>query len=233
MCHADSSTFLGEAPDARDYDGSVSALVYGDAMTGRKIAVLPDIYGTTSFYRAFSAYIAARGAEVLLVNPWQPFGDLPELTRDAAYERRHQLRDKAFCSQLEVFIERESIDTIIGFCIGGNFLLELVRNSFRGICCAVYPLPWGMPNDDAIDPAFDYLPDITHAVSILMGREDQLAGPDNIRRLEDVCAANPALDLHLYEASGHGFLRDLDSDNVLLHANARDALKRIVTYVMP
>lgn len=233
MCHAEGSVFFGFPTDAGKIDSNVFALTYGSQEAVRKIAVLPDIYGLTPFYQAFASWIAARGAEVYLVNPWQPFGELPESTREAAFDRRHKLRDRAFCDQLGQFIESMRIDTIIGFCIGGNFLLELVRRGYTGIACALYPLPWGMPNEDDIDPAFEYMESLQHPVQIFMGRNDPLAGPENIHRLKQVCETNPLLELQLYDASGHGFLGDLDSDDERLRANALEALDQLTRRVFP
>lgn len=233
MCHKEPLTHFGEQLPAKSIEEEVSALVYGEGRAARKIAVLPDIYGLTPFYQGFSSFLARHGAEVHLVNPWQPFGELPESTREAAYERRHMLRDTAYCNQLALYIDRIGFDAVIGFCIGGNFLLELVRGGYRGISSAVYPLPWGMSNVDALDPAFDYMGHLPHPVTILMGEEDSLAGADNIRRLQDVCGSNPALTLHLYPKSNHGFLTDIDSGDELLRANAYHALEVIVQTVFP
>lgn len=195
--------------------------------------MLPDIYGVTPFYRGLASYLSDRGATVFLVNPWRPFGTLPEMTREAAWERRHHIRDRAFCDDLTAFVEQERIDTVIGFCIGGNFLLELVRRGYTGTCCAFYPLPWGMANKDELQPPFEYMERLEHQVTILTGEQDALAGPENTDRLRAVCAQNPAMDLHLYESSGHGFLADLDSDEEHLRSNARAALDVVLSKVFP
>jgi carboxymethylenebutenolidase len=134
------------------------------------------------------------------------------------------LRDRTYCNELEKFIDEESIDTIVGFCIGANFLFELVQRGYRGKCLAIYPLPWGMENEDAIAPSFDYMPNIDHPVTIVMGEQDPLAGPDNIEKMRTICSANPSLDLHLYEGSGHGFLNDVEGEDEKLRDNAFNAL---------
>ena len=231
MCHVDASEFFGIEPASRGYDGAVSAVVYGDANADRRIAVLPDIYGLTPFYRAYAGYLSKRLAEVYLVNPWQPFGNLKEPTREAAYERRHNLRDSAYCGELARFLSDAAIDTVVGFCIGGNFVFELVRRGYTGTSIAMYPLPWGMANEDALDPAFEFMPTIDHEILVIMGRDDRLAGPENIEKLESICGDNPALELHLYDDSNHGFLTDIDGDDDALRANAEDAHKKVMTYV--
>ena len=233
MCHPDSSRFFSPAPKPRLLEREVAALCFGDERETRKIAILPDIYGDTPFYRQLSAYFAGGGAQVCFVNPWHSHGELPEPPRAAAYERRHKLRDGEFCRRLYRFLAEQGIDAVVGFCIGGNFVLELNRLGFTGTSCAVYPLPWGMPNQDALEPGFDFMPNLATGVTIIMGREDALAGPGNIARLEQVCGANPRLELHMYDKSGHGFLKDLGGENAFLRNNAADALELLTGKLFP
>ncbi len=233
MCHISQLSLCPAAKQASEHAGIVSARCYTNSGTCRRIAVLPDIYGVTPFYQGLAAFLADRGASVYLVNSWQPFGELSEMTREAAWARRHRIRDGAFCDDLAAFVERERIDTVVGFCIGGNFLFELVRRGYGGTCCAFYPLPWGMPNEDGLQPPFEYMERLEQEVTILMGGQDPLAGPGNTDRLRQICGRNPAMDLHLYESSGHGFLADVDSDDETLRSNARAALEVLLGKVFP
>lgn len=233
MCHIRKLSLCPDEQQVSEYTGAVSALRYANAGGSRRIALLPDIYGVTPFYKGLASLLSDRGAIVYLVDPWHPFGELPEMTREAAWARRHHLRDRAFCDELEAFLGQEGIDTIVGFCIGGNFVLELVRRGYRGTCCALYPLPWGMANEDGLQPPFEYMDALEHEVTILMGEQDPLAGEENVHRLRETCARNPAMDLHLYEASGHGFLADVDSDQETLRSNARAALDLMLGRVFP
>ncbi len=231
MCHINQLSLLADDLAPSPYPGAVSALRYGGEAASRRIALLPDIFGVTPSCKGLACFLSHRGARVYLVNPWEPFGELAEPTREAAWERRHRIRDRSFCDSAGSFLMQERIETVVGFCIGGNFLLEMVRRGYTGCCCAFYPLPWGMPNPEGLQPPFEYMVDLEHEVTILAGEADHLAGPENTRRLRDICRRNPKLDLHLYASSGHGFLADLDSDDRMLRANARAALEILLERV--
>jgi carboxymethylenebutenolidase len=233
MCHTEKIEFFGELREARPFHEQVQGLRYGPADEHRRVAVLPDIYGLTDFYKGYASYLCSQGAETFLVNPWAPFGELPEMTREAAYERRHKLADREHCDHLQQFLRAENIDVIIGFCIGGNFAFEMARRGYEGTIVAVYPLPWGMANDDQITAAFDYMPSLEKEVNIFMGDADHLAGPDNIEKLKSIVAANSSLQLRLYSGSNHGFFTDLTGDNEALRDNAVDAIDRINRIIYP
>ena len=106
-------------------------------------------------------------------------------------------------------------------------MIERARRGYAGTLIAVYPLPWGMANQDEIAPAFEYMPTLTTAVTILMGEADHLAGPDNIQKLKDIAAVNENLTLHLYAGSNHGFFADIDGDGEKLQGNAQDAIDKV------
>jgi carboxymethylenebutenolidase len=233
MCHTDKIDYFGDSLTAEPFAAEVAGLRYGTSDFGKRVAVLPDIYGLTDFYKGYASYIANQGAQTWLVNPWAPYGDPPELTREAAYERRHKLRDSEHCDQLDTFLANANIDTIVGFCIGGNFAFELARRGYKGTIVAVYPLPWGMANDDALTPAFEFMPTLEKHVTILMGDADQLAGPENIDRLVNTVKHNDKLELHLYAGSNHGFFTDLLGDDEALRNNALDAIEKINRIIYP
>ena len=76
-------------------------------------------------------------------------------------------------------------------------------------------------------PAFDFMPTLSNEMTIFMGDADHLAGPDNIKKLEEIVSNNKNLTLHLYKGSDHGFFNDIDSSDDKLTINAKDALDKI------
>jgi len=227
MCHTQSIAYFGEMQEYREFSNAVDGLLFSGNDERNRVAVLPDIYGLTDFYKGYASYLSGFGARAYLTNPWSEFGELAEPTREAAYERRHLLRDREHCDRLLEFLAAENINAVVGFCIGGNFAFELARRGYAGTIIAIYPLPWGMANQDEITPAFEYMPSLEKDVTILMGAADHLAGPDNIRKMRDIVTGNSHLTLHLYDGSNHGFFTDIDGDDEKLKGNAKDAIDRV------
>ncbi len=227
MCHKDRVKFFGRLLNYEAFSEEVDGLCFPHEKASTNVAVLPDIYGLSDFYKGYASYLTDFGAQVCVVDPWSPFDAPADLTRDAAWERRHRLRDREHCDRLEKFLARKRTDAVVGFCIGGNFVLELARRGFKGTLIAVYPLPWGMKNQDEIAPAFEYMATLIHKVTILMGDADRLAGPGNVKKIEGLVVGNENLKMHLYKGSGHGFFSDVDGTDRKLKLNAKDAIDQI------
>jgi len=225
MCHGVKSAAFPDPGPFSTYSTAIQASIYGDEDASKKIAILPDIYGCNPFYQGFATHLAEKDARVFLVDIFAGLGDIPKATREAAFERRHALRDKTFVDSFEVFIDAESIDAVVGFCLGGLFVFELARRNVRPVLIGLYPFPQGLKNQDPLDVPFDYLPEVTKQHQILVGADDASLGPENLERLRAVSADNAALDLHVFETSGHGFLADLTSDDALKRENAELALE--------
>ena len=224
MCHGEASAAFPEPASFSPYSGGIQASVFGDPAAPRRIAILPDIYGSNPFYQGLATRLAHTGSLVYLIDTFAGLGDLPQATREAAFGRRHKLKDKTFVDQFAEFVERESMTGIIGFCLGGLFVFELARRGTTADLVGFYPFPQGLPNQDALDVPFDYLDGVTKQHTILVGTDDVSLGPENLDRLRDVAERNPALRLHVFESSGHGFLSDLTSDDMVKRDNAERAL---------
>ncbi|HKJ21552.1 MAG TPA: dienelactone hydrolase family protein [Gammaproteobacteria bacterium] len=195
-----------------------------DTGTDRRVAIITDIFGCNEFYQSFATYLAQRGWHALLIDLFSDLGELPEVTREAAFERRHKLRDGKICDSLQAFVKNRKVDAVIGFCLGGNYIFELANRNVDARLVAFYPFPAGLPNQDELTPAFEYLDQLERHVTVLAGGQDDSAGRDNMVRLAEEALAVPALEVHLYQKSGHGFLAQLDSNDETQRRNAEDAL---------
>lgn len=209
------------------FRGEVSGYACGGDDASMRIVVLPDIYGCSPFYRSLAARYAAKGARVFLVDPFIEVGELPEATREAAFARRHSLRDKALVDALERWFSVERITGVLGFCLGGLYVFELARRGATPALAGLYGFPQGMPNDDPLPVPFDHLRDIRTPFTMLMGAEDAPVGPAVVARLAAMAPEVPAMALTVYPDVGHNFLADVDSDDAGKRGIAEDALRRM------
>ncbi|CAH7065167.1 dienelactone hydrolase family protein [Vibrio splendidus] len=224
MCHGQANKYFPEEDVRGEFNNGLEGLLFGDENTQKRIAILPDIYGVSPFYKGFSTFVASKGARVFLVNTFADFGELPEVTREAAFARRDKVADKAFVDKFEAFCEEQSIDGVIGFCLGGYYIFELARRNVSQDLVGFYGFPQGMKNFDPLPVPFDYLETVSkHHVS-LMPANDHVVGHENIQKLANVSKRNAAVDVRIYQDSAHSFLADLDGNDVSLKQNAEDSL---------
>ncbi len=226
MCHDKTPSSL---PAPGDYQiHNANGLKYWDFSSKTdsdvRVALLTDIYGCNDFYQSMSTYFAEQGWQSHLVDLFSDLGELPEVTRDAAFERRHKLRDQKCCDLIEQYIRDNNITAVVGFCLGGNFVFELARRNVNINLIAYYPFPAGLPNEDGLDPAFNYLEQLETEVTVLMGDHDDRVGLENVAKLKTISEGNSSLTVNVYPNSKHGFLEDLDSTDPILKNNAEDSL---------
>ncbi|QLC25071.1 dienelactone hydrolase family protein [Parasphingopyxis algicola] len=224
MCHGAACAYFPPIAASTPIKGAVMAHGYGDDAASRRVAVLPDIYGCNPFYRGFATYLAKMDMRTFLVDPFDGLGELPEISREAAFERRHKLRDAEFIDNFLAFSNAENVNAVIGFCLGGFYVFELARRDFPGTLVGLYGFPQGMDNQDPLPAPFDYLPDISKRHVMLMGGLDSSVGPENVARLKTIAENNHAIDLTVFDESGHGFLADLDGVDPAARTVARQAL---------
>jgi len=225
MCHTQAALNLPPAAQAeRITEGGVTAYVFGDGDSRKSVVVIPDIYGATPFYRGLATWYARAGARVFLLDPFAAIGELAEVSREAAFARRAKLRDRTYVDSIEQFARQRRITGVVGFCLGGLYVFELARRRLPAALVSLYGFPQGLANDDPLPIPFDYLETLPVEQVAIFGESDYLQTPENFSRLNVICEKNPRFQLKLYSESGHGFLADLDSENELLRANAKDAL---------
>ncbi len=227
MCHPNR---VGSLPVPGSYEVKTAVNLkyreYSPESSGpsKRVAIITDIYGCNEFYQSFATYFTTHGWTSYLMDLFSDLGELKEITREAAFERRHKLRDGETVDRLEQFLKINEIDAVIGFCIGGNFVFELARRNVKPKLVAYYPFPAGLPNEDGLTPPIEYVQKLEKPVTALVGDSDDSSGRETIAELARISDSNPALDVHVYAKSGHGFLAHLDSDDEQLKQNAEDAL---------
>ena len=227
MCHNDKlNAFPEPGNHQRKEANGLKYWQYGSQSgdASRSVMVLTDIYGCNEFYQSFATYLANLGWQAQLVDLFTDLGELKEITREAAFERRHNLRDTQVCDQLQSHIVEQKLNAVIGFCLGGNYVMELARRNVPVNLVAYYAFPGGLPNQDGLQKPLEYLPQLKQSVTVLAGGSDDSAGRDNMLSLSECAQSNAAIDLHMYQESGHGFLTQLDSEDQTLRNNAEDSL---------
>lgn len=225
MCHGHAIAAFPAATEAEIYTDIVSGYLWKKAETNHRIAILPDIYGCNPQYKGLATRFHNMGAEVYLIDTFAEFGDLHEMTRELAFERRHKVKDTAFINRFEEFLNRKNITGVVGFCLGGLYVFELARRNVDATLIGLYGFPQGMPNQDPLPIPFDYLPSVTKRHTMLLGYNDPVIGEDNIDRLSNMAPDLSCLNLKVYNGVGHNFLALLDSENTAEVAIAKDALE--------
>ena len=172
--------------------------------------------------------LSQTGSDVYLVDAFAGLGDLPEVTREAAFARRGKVKDKAFLDSFEKFASARGLEAVVGFCLGGLYVFELARRGMEADLVGLYGFPQGLPNADALPIPFDYLTSVEQPFTMLMGSEDESVGREHLERLASMAGDVPAMTLKMYEGVGHNFLPFLDSDDPAKKAVAQDALSIIV-----
>jgi len=232
MCHPDSIAIFPKIKTAElkkfsqlkcwDYSAEKS--------NGKVIAIISDIYGCNDFYRGLSAYFVEQGWRVLLIDLFVDLGELPEVTKEAAFARRHKIKDKSACDQIEEFLLEQKIDSLVGFCLGGNFVLEMAKRNVQSNLIAFYPFPAGLPNQEPLQPSLEYLEQNEKRVLVLLGSEDDGAGRDNVAIIANMAKTSETLLVNVYKNSGHGFLANLNNQSdLILQAEANEALHACIS----
>ena len=89
MCHKDGIPEFDELLPYARFQEDVSGVRFNGGSL--RVAILPDIYGLTDFYKGYASFVARIGADVYLTNPWQPFGDLPRLRAQLRWQRQSEV----------------------------------------------------------------------------------------------------------------------------------------------
>ncbi|GAA3742024.1 dienelactone hydrolase family protein [Salinactinospora qingdaonensis] len=180
--------------------------------------VVPDIYGPSPFYAELSRMLADTGVTAILVDYFFREGSLPEVTREAAFERRAALDERRTLRDLSTAIDhlgaRPGRTGVIGFCLAGQFALDLCaeRDDLATVC--FYAFPEGVQGDVAV-PAprpIDLADEITGPILAFWGTRDYIPLSVISRFEKAMRTAGVDYEQHLYEGAGHSFLQGLVED---------------------
>jgi carboxymethylenebutenolidase len=182
------------------------------------VLVVGDVFGRSPFYERLADVIAATGFQVLVPDFFFRQGPLAEQTKQAAFARRMQLDESNAVADLRVAIdwlrEAGSRATVgmIGFCMGGTFVLDLASTEDDLVTVAYYGFP--IPQSALPSPPprpIDLVNTLRGPVLAVWGEEDETVGIENIRAYVAVArAANPEFAAEVLPGLGHGFLANAD-----------------------
>lgn len=198
--------------------------------------VVPDIYGPSPFYAEVSRLLAAEGFTATLVDYFFREGPLPEPTREAAFARRAGLDECRALRDLSAAIDQVGAQPartgLIGFCLAGQFVLDLCAERQDLVAVCFYPFPEGVSGEVAV-PAprpIDLAGEITGPVIAFWGTRDYIPLAVIARFDKAMRAAGVDYTQRLYEGAGHSFLQGLVEDRADSDA-ARDAWQETLRFL--
>jgi len=246
MCHEE---WIGSASGDRArrspvevavLDGVLPGTLYEPPGTpsGGPVVLIPDIYGTVPFYHEVSGRLAAGGHPTLLIDVFWREGELAEVVREAAFERRSRMDETLGIADasaaLDLLKQRYRADraAVLGFCLGGSFALVLAAQRDDLAVVSYYGFPEGVPAPVrvAAPRPIDLAADMSGPILAFWGEEDYI-GTDVMGRFGDALAAVGAdYEAHIYPLAGHAFLQGLVEDRAD-SAAAADSWERTLAFL--
>jgi carboxymethylenebutenolidase len=204
------------APVAVADGGPMPASSFGpEGEAGDPVVLVPDIYGPSPFYEEIAQRLAHAGHPTLLVDHHFREGDLPERTREGAFERRSRMREPRALDDIRSAIDAVRRDDrpvgVLGFCLGGQFALVLAATEPGLRVVSYYGFPEGLA-EPVVEPAprpIDLVPQIDSPVLAFWGDEDYIPLSVVRRYADSAAAAERPVTVQVYEGAGHSFLQGL------------------------
>lgn len=184
--------------------------------TAPVVLVVHDIYGCSDFYKHLSCKLAAAGYTALLPDCFSREGEMPEMSREAAYERFGRLDEGRTLEDMQAALEwltanvKQSAGPMgtIGFCMGGTIVLDLAarRNDLVTVC--FYGFPAGLKEGTLAAPTPLSLADQIHGPILgLWGDADEVVGMDTVERLRAALVGRGVeFDCVIYPGAEHAFM---------------------------
>lgn len=244
MCHPDTPADAGPSVEVRDTAVPLPAgqhlpveMALPDSGQGPAVLIIVDIFGRTPFYRQLNRRLADAGYVSLLPDIFFREGELPEVTREAAFARREQLDEGRALQDLLTAAtwlgEQDEVHGrrlgLLGFCLGGTLALDMCaeRDDFAAAC--YYAFPAGMPRSTAPAP-LEVVDRIRGPIVAFWGDQDYI-DMDEVGRLGDEMARHGKdYEAIIYPGAGHGFLRGLEEDSGPDHEAATDSWSRSLSF---
>ena len=182
------------------------------------VLLAPDIYGPSPFYAELTRRLAGAGFTATLVDYFFREGPLAETTREAAFARRTRFDEQRALRDLYAALDRVGGGRprvgVVGFCLAGQFALDLAAERDDMVTVGFYPFPEGV-GGEVQNPAprpLDLVERIRGPVLAMWGSADYIPLTVIDRFATAMHAAGADYQSHIYEGAGHGFLQGLVED---------------------
>jgi carboxymethylenebutenolidase len=189
-----------------------------DRSTLGTVLLAPDIYGPSPFYAELTRRLAGAGFTATLVDYFFREGPLVEVTREAAFARRARFDEQRALRDLHAAIEMVRGGCtrvgVIGFCLAGQFALDLAAERDDLVTVGFYPFPEGV-GGEVQNPAphpIDLVDRIRGPVLAMWGSADYIPLTVIDRFGKAMHASGADYQAQIYEGAGHGFLQGLVED---------------------
>lgn len=244
MCHPDTPGEAGPSVEVRDVTVPLPAgqhlpaeMALPDSGQGPGVVIIVDIFGRTPFYRKLNRQLADAGYVSLLPDIFFREGELPEVTREAAFARREELDEGRALQDLLTAAtwlnQRDGVGGLrlglLGFCLGGTLALDMCaeRDDFAAVC--YYAFPAGMPRSSAPAP-LDVVDRVRGPILAFWGDQDYIDMDEVARLGEEMVRHDKDYEAIVYPGAGHGFLRGLEEDTGPDREAATDSWSRSLSF---
>lgn len=183
------------------------------------VVVHPDIMGLRPLFEDLCRRLATHGLAVACVEPFAriPADERAALDPPARMERIAALSDDVQIGDLEAAADRLVIDddvsrvSVLGFCMGGHFVLKAAARGRFDAAVAFYgmvtvPGAWQGPGlRSPLDTAADVCPTLA-----VFGSVDPWTPADEIEALRTAWADRDDCEIIVVDGADHGFVHDPD-----------------------
>jgi carboxymethylenebutenolidase len=184
------------------------------------VLIAPDVFGRSPFYEHLAGLLAQAGLRAVLADVFFRQGPLTERSHGAAFARRRLLDETNSIEDLRAAVEslrpseRASVG-LLGFCMGGTFVLDLASTDRDLVAVAFYGFPRPQPTLVSPPPApADLVEGLRGPVLAIWGSEDEAVGAENIEHyVKQAARVNPEFEWKILSGLGHGFLGQADLED--------------------